>query len=149
MIEVWLFRLLVLGAVVAFGIQIANRVRLVVRAKNNLRLDRLPARLRRVLFEVVFQSKTIAAKPVVGTAHALVFWGFVAFGGYTTVEFLAGLGMADWTEAGWFHAYERLLVPFAWAVLAGITVLSVRRGLFRPAVLSLSGRVSKESLLIG
>jgi Fe-S oxidoreductase len=149
MIEVWLFRLLVLGAVVAFGIQIADRVRLVVRAKNNLRLDELPARLRRVLFEVVFQSKTIAAKPVVGTAHALVFWGFVAFGGYTTVEFLAGLGIADWTEAGWFHAYERVLVPFAWAVLAGITVLSVRRGLFRPAVLSLSGRVSKESLLIG
>jgi Fe-S oxidoreductase len=149
MIEVWLFRLLVLGAVVAFGIQIANRVRLVVRAKNNLRLDELPARLRRVLFEVVFQSKTIAAKPVIGTAHALVFWGFVAFGGYTTVEFLAGLGIVDWTEAGWFHAYERLLVPFAWAVLAGITVLSVRRGVFRPAVLSLSGRVSKESLLIG
>ena len=147
MIEVWLFRLLVLGAVVV-RIQKAIAA-LVVRAKNNLRLDELPSRLRRVLFEVVFQSKTIVAKPVVGTAHGLVFWGFVAFGGYTTVEFLAGLGIADWTEAGWFHAYERLLVPFAWAVLAGITALSVRRGLFRPAVLSLSGRVSKESLLIG
>jgi Fe-S oxidoreductase len=82
-------------------------------------------------------------------AHAFVFWGFVAFGGYTAVEFLSGLGIADWTETAWFHAYERLLVPFAVAVLAGMIVLGVRRGLLRPAVLSLSGRVSKESLLIG
>jgi Fe-S oxidoreductase len=149
MIEVWVFRLLVLAAIVAFGTQIASRARLVGRAKNNLQLDRFPARLRRVLVEVVFQSKTIAAKPVVGTAHALVFWGFVAFGAYTTVEFLAGLGIADWTETAWFHAYERLLVPFAWAVLGGMILLSVRRGLVRPAALSLTGRVSKESLLIG
>ena len=149
MIEVWIFRLLVLAALVAFGAQIVSRLRLVLRAKNNLLLDGLPTRLRRLLFEVILQSKTIAAKPIVGLAHAFVFWGFVAFGGYTTVEFLAGLGIVDWTETGWFHAYERLLVPFAWAVLAGMVLLSVRRGLFRPAVLSLSGRVSKESLLIG
>src|SRR5512134_1005154 len=113
MAEVWIFRLLVLAALVAFGVQIAHRLRLVIRAKNNLRLDGWPVRLRRLLFEVVFQSKTIAAKPVVGLAHAFVFWGFVAFGGYTAVEFLSGLGIADWTETAWFHAYERLLVPFA------------------------------------
>ena len=33
-----------------------------------------------------------------GIAHALVFWGFVAFGGYTTVEFLRGLGIVDLTH---------------------------------------------------
>jgi Fe-S oxidoreductase len=145
----WLFRLLVLAAVVAFGLQVVTRVRLVTRAKNNLQLDRLPVRLRRLLFEVIFQSKTIAAKPVVGMAHALVFWGFVAFGGYTTVEFLAGLGIADWTEAPVFRAYERVLVPFAWAVLTGIVLLIVRRGVVRPRALSLTGPVSRESLLIG
>ena len=147
--SVWLFRLLVLGALVTFGVQIASRVRLVLRTKNNFRLDGLPTRLGRVLFEVIFQRKTIAAKPVVGTAHALVFWGFVAFAGYTTVEFLNGLDFVDWTETAWFRGYVLGLVPFAWAVLAGMALLSVRRGLLRPAVLSLTGRVSKESLLIG
>ena len=29
--------------------------------------------------------------------HAFVFWGFVAFGGYTSVEFLYGLGIVDLT----------------------------------------------------
>jgi Fe-S oxidoreductase len=82
-------------------------------------------------------------------AHALVFWGFVAFGGYTTVELLAGLGLTDWTDAAVFRAYERALVPFAWAVLTGIVLLIVRRGLVRPRALSLTGRVSRESLLIG
>jgi Fe-S oxidoreductase len=149
MFDVWLFRLVVFGAVVAFGAQIVSRLRLVRRAKNNLRLNGFAARSGRVLFEVVLQTKTIADKPIVGLAHAFVFWGFVAFGGYTTVEFLAGLGIVDWTATGWFHAYERLLVPFAWAVLAGMAFLGVRRGLVRPAVLSLSGRVSKESMLIG
>jgi Fe-S oxidoreductase len=149
MTEVWFFRLLVLAALASMGAQIATRVRLVRRAKNNLAWDGLGRRLRRVLVEVVFQRTTIVAKPVPGTAHALVFWGFVAFGGYTTVEFLKELGLVDWTGTGWFHAYERALIPFALAVCAGMGLLLVRRGVTRPPALSLTGAVSRESMLIG
>ena len=34
-------------------------------------------------------ARTIGERPLVGFAHLFVFWGFVAFAGYTGVEFLA------------------------------------------------------------
>ncbi|MFN7980776.1 MAG: hypothetical protein U0Q11_02870 [Vicinamibacterales bacterium] len=55
-------------------------------------------RIQRFLTDVVGQRKTIAERPIPGLAHAFVFWGFVAFGGYTLCEFLAGLGLLDITH---------------------------------------------------
>ncbi len=148
--SVWIFRLLVLAALIAFGVQIANRLRLVFRAKNNLRLDGWSVRLRRLLFEVIFQSKTIAAKPVVGTGSCVRLLGLRGVRRVTrpwnssrawvspTGPRPAGFTR---TSACWFR------LPCA--VLAGMIVLSVRRAWLRPDVLSLSGRVSRESLLIG
>ncbi len=81
-----------------------------------------------------------------GLAHAFVFWGFVAFGGYTVTEFLHGLGIVDFTDTSWFHAYRLLLTPFAVAVLGGIVYLFVRRAFLRPA--ALGTKVSVESLVI-
>ena len=78
--------------------------------------------------------------------HAFVFWGFVAFAGYTTVEFLYGLGIADLTRTSWFHAYRLVLMPFAAAVLAGIGFLLVRRAIVRPV--ALGPGVSLESVAI-
>jgi len=147
MIETWVFRLLVLASLALFTAQMATRVRLFGRAKNNIRLTGLAGRLRRVLLEVICQTKVIAEKPPVGVGHAMVFWGFVAFAGYTGVQFLKGLGIADFTGRRWFHLYSLLVVPFALAVLIGMSGLLVRRALVRPEAL---GRpVSRESLLIG
>lgn len=147
MLEVWLFRLAVVAALVWFGAQMATRYRIFVAARNNIELDDLPFRLRRFLTEVVFQSRVIRAKPLVGVAHLAVFWGFVAFAGYTTAEALRGLGLVDVTETAAFRAYTRALVPFAVAVLAGIVGLLVRRAVVRPPALGQT--VSKESILIG
>jgi Fe-S oxidoreductase len=83
---------------------------------------------------------------VAGLAHAFVFWGFVAFGGYTVTEFLHGLGIVDLTDTSWFHAYRLLLTPFAVAVLGGIVYLFVRRAFLRPS--ALGTKVSVESLVI-
>ena len=80
-------------------------------------------------------------------AHAFVFWGFVAFGGYTSVEFLRGLGIVDFTHAGWFGAYRIVLTPFAFAVLIGIVFLIIRRAFVRP--IGLGTTVSVESIVIG
>jgi Fe-S oxidoreductase len=142
----WLFRLLVVAFLALFVVQVARRLRLVARAKGELSTDGARARAWRFLWEVVFQSKVIAEKPVVGVAHAFVFWGFVAFAGYTSVQFLRGLGIVDLTGTRGFQLYALAVVPFALAVLAGILFLLVRRVVFRPEAL---GPLSWESVLIG
>jgi Fe-S oxidoreductase len=71
----------------------------------------------------------------------------VAFGGYTTVEFLYALGIVDVTQTRAFEAYRLALVPFAVLVLAGIVLLMIRRAVVRPA--ALGETVSLESIVIG
>ena len=129
-----------------FVVQVVTRLRLVRRAPGTLSADDVPARAARVVREVVFQSKVIAEKPLVGVAHALVFWGFVAFAGYTTGQFLAGLRIVDMTHTVAFEWYSRALVPFSLAVLVGIVGLVIRRVAVRPEAL---GPLSWESVLIG
>src|SRR5213075_1200194 len=102
--------------------------------------------IRRFVVDVLLQVRTIRERPIVGFAHAFVFWGFVAFAGYTSVEFLRGLGIADLTGTRWFFAYRIILVPFATAVLGGILFLLIRRAIVRPS--ALGTKVSAESIVI-
>lgn len=148
-VETWSFRILVLAFAAAFAAQIATRARLFLRARNNIRVpdSETGQRLFRFVAEVVFQSRTIAERPLVGLAHLGVFWGFVAFSLYTAVEFAHGLGFMDLTGAAWFRVYAWILVPFALAVIVGISGLMVRRVFVRPAALGTG--VSWESVLIG
>jgi len=147
--ETWIFRILVLGFAAAFAAQVWTRARLILRAPNNVRVgdDETGRRLLRFVGEVIFQSRTIAERPLVGIAHLGVYWGFTAFALYTGVEFLAGLGIADFTGARWFRLYALALVPFSVAVSVGISGLLVRRAIVRPA--ALGEHVSGESVLIG
>ncbi|MGE5361754.1 MAG: 4Fe-4S dicluster domain-containing protein, partial [Bacteroidales bacterium] len=146
-IEIWIFRLLFVVFVGLFVAQIATRLRLVLRAKNNFGLDDPTSRLKTFVSEVIFQSKVIAGRPIAGIAHAFVFWGFVMFAGFTSAQFLRGLGGPDITQTSWFHAYSLVVVPFAVAVLAGILYLLFRRAVLRPP--GLGTHVSLESILIG
>lgn len=145
--ETLLLWLLVLAFLGVFAAQVATRVRLIANAPPTFATDDLSYRIRRFLIDVVGQRKTIAERPVPGLAHALVFWGFVAFAGYTLGEFLAGLGIVDLTHTAVFHAYRVLLTPFAAAVLCGIVLLIIRRGIVRPV--ALGAHVSVESIVIG
>jgi Fe-S oxidoreductase len=138
---------LVLAFAGAFVAQVATRVRLILAAPNTFEVDELGVRVGRFLADVVAQRRTIRERPAAGFAHALVFWGFVAFGGYTAVEFLAGLGIADLTHSRAFEIYRFALTPFAVGVLVGIAYLLVRRVGFRPA--GLGDHVSIESVVIG
>jgi Fe-S oxidoreductase len=144
--EVWVFRLVFVGFVAGFAAQMATRWRLIRTAPNNFAFDQPGARVTRFISEVVFQSKVISSRTATGLAHLAVFWGFVAFGGFTAVEMLRGLGIVDLTHSAIFTAYKWALVPFAAGVLIGITGLAIRRGIVRPA--GLGPTVSKESLLI-
>jgi Fe-S oxidoreductase len=139
----WLLFLISSGA---FAAQVARRLRLVAAAPNTFSLDEPATRVARFLADVVCQRRTIRERPLTGLMHACVFWGFLAFAGYTLTEFAYGLGIADLTGAPWFRAYRLLLVPFATAVLAGILFLLIRRAVFRP--IALGSRVSLESVAI-
>jgi Fe-S oxidoreductase len=136
----------VLAFVGAFAAQVATRVRLIAAAPNTFSLEHPAFRVRRFLIDVVLQRQTIKERPLPGLAHAFVFWGFVAFGGYTAAEFLHGLGIVDVTETRWFTAYRRVLTPFAAAVLGGIVLLLIRRAIVRPV--ALGSKVSIESVVI-
>jgi Fe-S oxidoreductase len=140
----WLLVVVFMGVFVA---QVAARIRLIADAPNTFSVDHLGFRLRRFLFDVVLQRQTIAERPVTGLAHAFVFWGFIAFAGYTGSEFLAGLGIIDVTDMGWVYAYRRALTVFAIAVLVGIGYLLIRRSVMRPV--ALGETVSIESIVIG
>ena len=140
------FWLLFLAFVGAFVAQVARRLQIIAAAPGGFSLDNLPFRINRFLVDVVLQRRTIRERPAAGLMHAFVFWGFVAFGGYTSVEFLYGLGIVDLTGTGWFAAYRALLTPFAGAVLVGILFLLIRRAFVRPA--ALGTKVSIESIVI-
>ncbi len=140
------FWLLFLGFAGAFAAQVAKRVQLIAAAPNTFSVDNLPFRINRFLVDVVLQRRTIRERPVTGLMHALVFWGFVAFGGYTTVEFLRGLGIVDLTQTMWFYGYRVALTPFAIGVLIGILYLLVRRVFVRP--IALGDHLSIESIVI-
>jgi Fe-S oxidoreductase len=139
----WLLLLVFMGA---FAAQVARRVQIIATAPNTFSVDRLGFRASRFLLDVVLQRRTIRERPLTGLMHAFVFWGFVAFGGYTLVEFLYGLGIVDLTHARWFHAYRAALTPFAAAVLCGILYLLVRRVVVRPV--ALGATLSVESVVI-
>ena len=147
MIETLAFWILFVAFVGAFTAQVARRVQIIRAAPNTFSLDDLPFRVRRFFMDVVLQRRTIVERPAAGLMHAFVFWGFVAFGGYTTVEFLRGLGIVDVTGTGWFAAYRTGLVPFAVGVLVGIVFLLIRRAFIRPV--GLGSKVSVESIVIG
>lgn len=139
----WVLVLVCGGAFVA---QVTARLRLIADAPDTFQQDHLAFRLTRFVADVIGQRQTIAERPIVGLAHAFVFWGFVAFGGYTLAEFLHGLGIADVTGTEAFALYRVVLTPFAVAVLCGISFLLVRRAAFRPA--ALGTHVSIESIVI-
>ena len=58
-----------------------------------MRTDRLAERLLRVVKEVLFQSKVIGGRPVIGFLHAIVFLGFLCFGLETIDHFLEPFGV--------------------------------------------------------
>jgi Fe-S oxidoreductase len=140
----WLLVVVSLGV---FAAQVAARVRLIAAAPGTFSTDHIGFRLRRFLLDVVCQRQTMAERPVTGLAHAFVFWGFIAFAGYTATEFVYGLGIVDLTHTGWFQTYRLVLTGFAVAVLVGIIHLLVRRAVVRPV--GLGPTVSVESIVIG
>lgn len=96
---------------------------------DRVRTDRLGARLLRVVKEVVFQSRVVGGRPVVGLAHAAVFLGFVAFALETVDHFLEpfGLPLVATLFGGAEPLFKKALAVVAVLVSIGIVSLTFRR----------------------
>ncbi len=109
-------------------------------------LGSLWPRVRIFVWEVLLQGKVIRQRPVAGAAHALVFWGFCAFGLISLNHFALGFGFPLLSRySGFGMAYFALAALFAVAVAASISFLAFRRFVLQPAFL---GKVSYESGII-
>ncbi|HYO84818.1 MAG TPA: (Fe-S)-binding protein [Bryobacteraceae bacterium] len=104
------------------------------------------ARVRNWVDEVLLQRKVLRERFWPGLAHALVFWGFLAFALVTADHVLAGFGLDLLSAEGSFgRIYFAFAGVFALAVMGGMTGLAVRRFVLRPRWL---GEVSKSSAVI-
>jgi Fe-S oxidoreductase len=103
----------------------------------------LAPRIRKFLWEVVLQGKVIGERPLVGIAHAFVFWGFCAFGLITINHIASAFGARFLTTS---NAFGRAYFEFvaAWALLVAVSIagLFIRRFFVRPKWL---GKTSPES----
>ena len=109
-------------------------------------LQPLGRRVADFVWEVLLKGKDIKQRPLPGLAHALVFWGFLAFALVTINHFAVGvrLGFLD-ENAGFGRFYFDFAAAFAIAVAIGITGLAIRRFVIRPRWL---GPLSAESGVI-
>jgi len=77
-----LWELILLGALGVASLalalrELAPKIRHILAGRSDrVRTDRIGKRLWRVLKEVLFQSRVIGGRPIVGTLHAIVFLGF-------------------------------------------------------------------------
>jgi Fe-S oxidoreductase len=93
------------------------------------RTDRVGERVQRVIREVLFQQKVMGGRPVAGTMHALVFFGFLCFGIETIEHFLKPFGfgvqsLLMGSAKPYFHIF---LSGVATVTAAAITGLFIRR----------------------
>lgn len=143
-----LFALLLCASLAGFWFRFRRVLRIVLAAKPNagFELGSLAPRLRDLVWEVLFQSKVIVQRPLAGAAHALVFWGFLAFGLITLNHVATGFGIPFMTRENAFGKfYFGLVAVFALLVAVSISYLAFRRFVLRPVWL---GKVGPESGII-
>jgi len=145
----WIEKLLLVVAIIASAYafwQRFGKVINIVRASKkdvNFAIGDMARRVRVFVWEVLFQAKVIAQRPLPGIAHAFVFWGFCAFGLVTLNHFLLAFGFELISPDGFFGgAYFALAAMFAVVVSVSILGLAARRFIMQPKWL---GKVNPES----
>ena len=108
--------------------------------------DAFGKRFRNFVWEILLQAKVIKERPLPGIAHALVFWGFLAFALITIDHIANGFGYQVLSADSIFgEFYFGLAALFAMAVTVSMVGLATRRFIVQPRWL---GAVSRESAVI-
>lgn len=124
------------GALAVFGRLVALKVSFIRRGRPENRFDH-PGRRIWIFFSEVLGQSRVRERLTAGWAHALVFWGFLAFA-LSTLNLLWRLAVGG---EGFLHAGPLAVVPpvvdvFAYAILLGVVVLGIRRYVIRPSYLT-------------
>src|SRR5512139_3460196 len=122
--------LLIVGSAALFFRTFSRKLALVAAgAPDRLRTDHAGRRLARTLREVLLQTKVIGGRPVVGTLHAVVFFGFVLFGAETIDHFAHGFGvpLLEPLLGSAYPAWRTLMIGVALLVSVAIVGLAFRR----------------------
>lgn len=128
----WVFVALLVIALASFGRDISGRLRFILQGKPEPgpRLDQPARRALRVVGEVLFQTRVIRGRPIVGTLHAAVFLGFSSFSLVTVNHVLRPFGIhflrAIFGRDG-EHIFNWVLGVIAVAVMVGMLGLAYRR----------------------
>jgi len=137
------------GALVVFARLAGRKLSFVRHGKPESRADHIGRRIWIFVSEVLGQSK-VRRRLTAGWAHALIFWGFLAFV-VSTLDLLVRLALGG---GGLLHGALGWVPPtvdvFAALILLGIVVLAVRRYVVHPSYLTYHSRESAVVLaLIG
>lgn len=128
--EQWLLALLILGSVSLFSYQLTRKLRLVAAgAPDRPRTDAPGRRLAWTIPEVLFQTRVVSGRPVVGLMHAAVFLGFVLFAFETTDHFAHGFGLSllEPLLGSLYPYYRGAMIAIAILVSVAIVGLAFRR----------------------
>ncbi|HWD99577.1 MAG TPA: hypothetical protein VG345_11085, partial [Bryobacteraceae bacterium] len=140
--------LLICASILGFWWRLRGVVAVIAASKRDadFHLGSIPGRIRVFVREVLLQGKVIRQRPLAGLTHALVFWGFCAFGFITVNHIATGFGFPLLSRQGGFgRAYFGFVAVFAAVVAISISYLAARRFIAHPIWL---GKVSAESGII-
>ena len=141
----WLMFLIAAGL---FAWRAVFLVRLLMLGRPEMRWDRIPERIKRVLVYVLGQRRMLD-EPLVGIPHVLIFYGFLVFLMATSGMLLQGLYPSLTIPSLEENRYLGPVVDvFAVLVLGGLAVTSFRRFVLRPAGLQLTWDATLVNILI-
>jgi Fe-S oxidoreductase len=135
-VAVWYVLVTVSTAVLFWGIgRLALKYRL--GRRRPLGLDHLAQRLTRGLGSVFSHQKLIQRQPLAGTGHMLIFYGFLVLFIGTVIlalqdDFAKPLLHFDFWHGTFYLTYSLFLDVFGAALIVGLTVMGVTRGVLRP-----------------
>lgn len=127
--------LYLVGALAVFFRLVTDKIAFIRRGRPEDRSDRIGRRIGLFFTEVIGQSRVLE-RLTAGWAHALIFWGFIAFA-VSTLDLMWRLAVGG---DGFLHGplafWPPVVDAFAFAILLGIVVLAVRRYVVRPTYLT-------------
>jgi len=140
--------LLTLVSFFVFGTRVARHVRVLARARSESRWDHIGQRVGLVVKNVLGQQRLLD-EPLIGAAHLIIFWAFVAYATTFFWNLLRGLipalGIPYPDDVGWVAFVVQALGVLG---VIALVVAAVRRYLFTPKSLERSWDATFILLLI-
>lgn len=146
LIEKFILATLILAAISFFSLELFKKYKIVMKGTGTFSYDRPLIRLKRVFNEFILQKKVLSQRFLPGLMHALVFWGFMAFGAITIDHFLRGFNLFLFNDRIKYFYGLFLGIPWSLLVLIGILSLAYRRFIVKPRYLG--GKTSYTSGLV-